>query len=400
MMKRLLIALSLVAAAALPARANVACALPFNLQNGTTADATQVMANYNALVACLGNAAIAGANNDITSLTALSTPISPAQGGSVTYVGALSTGSANAQSVTAVVPTNFSLTAGRQVTFISNFNNTGATTLNVAFTGAVNFYRRTQFGIAPMVGGELVQNHQVTAIYDGTQWQIISITPAMVGEIRDYTGLAANAPPAGWLYADGSCLSRTTYAALFAVISTNFDPTGSTCDGASFALPDARGRVLAGQDNQGGNGAASRITTGGGGCNGSIIGGAGCGAQNVTMSQGNLPSVSFTVSGITLSDPGHTHTASVTDPGHSHGITYNNVVGLTGTGAGGFAGGAFTSAQVNASINSNTTGVTVSNASSTTGVTIGSQGSAASGGNSTPMLILPPLQIVKKMIKL
>ena len=54
------------------AQAGVSCSVPFNLQNGTTADATQVMANYNALIACLANAAAAGANNDITSLLALS----------------------------------------------------------------------------------------------------------------------------------------------------------------------------------------------------------------------------------------------------------------------------------------------------------------------------------------
>ena len=42
-------------------RAGVSCTLPFVLTNGTIADATQVMANYNALVTCLGSAAAAGA---------------------------------------------------------------------------------------------------------------------------------------------------------------------------------------------------------------------------------------------------------------------------------------------------------------------------------------------------
>src|SRR5690242_8905810 len=36
--------------------ANAACTLPFQLTNGQTADATQVMANFNALIACLGSA--------------------------------------------------------------------------------------------------------------------------------------------------------------------------------------------------------------------------------------------------------------------------------------------------------------------------------------------------------
>ena len=57
-MKRLLVGL-LFSLWVTCAAANVPCSLPFNLLNGTTADATQVMANYNALVTCLGNAAIA-----------------------------------------------------------------------------------------------------------------------------------------------------------------------------------------------------------------------------------------------------------------------------------------------------------------------------------------------------
>jgi hypothetical protein len=43
--------------------ARAQCALPYQLTNGQVADATQVMANYNALLACLNNAAPAGSNN-------------------------------------------------------------------------------------------------------------------------------------------------------------------------------------------------------------------------------------------------------------------------------------------------------------------------------------------------
>src|SRR5713226_2655660 len=103
------------------ASANVPCTLPFNLQNNTTADATQVMANYNALVTCLGNAAAAGANNDINALAALTVPITPAQGGTPVFVGGTSTGSANAQIVASTTPATFALTVGYQVTFIAGF---------------------------------------------------------------------------------------------------------------------------------------------------------------------------------------------------------------------------------------------------------------------------------------
>lgn len=51
--------------------AGVPCSLPFDLLNGTVADATQVMANYNAIITCLLSAAASGVNSDITSLTAV-----------------------------------------------------------------------------------------------------------------------------------------------------------------------------------------------------------------------------------------------------------------------------------------------------------------------------------------
>jgi microcystin-dependent protein len=57
---------------------------------------------------------------------------------------------------------------------------------------------------------------------------------------------ASSAPAAGWLECDGATLSRTTYAALFAVIGTAFGVgDGST----TFALPDLRGEFLRGWDH-------------------------------------------------------------------------------------------------------------------------------------------------------
>lgn len=59
--------------------------LPYTLTNGSTADATQVMADFNQIVNNVNaNAAANGANSDITSLTGLSTPLSISQGGSGT----------------------------------------------------------------------------------------------------------------------------------------------------------------------------------------------------------------------------------------------------------------------------------------------------------------------------
>jgi len=56
--------------------------LPVNILNGTVADATQVMANFNAIVTSVNaNAANNGLNSNITVLTGLTTALSSSQGG-------------------------------------------------------------------------------------------------------------------------------------------------------------------------------------------------------------------------------------------------------------------------------------------------------------------------------
>lgn len=60
------------------------------------------------------------------------------------------------------------------------------------------------------------------------------------GMVASFAGAAA---PSGWLLADGSAVSRTTYAALFTAIGT----THGVGDGSlTFNLPDGRGRVAVG----------------------------------------------------------------------------------------------------------------------------------------------------------
>lgn len=174
-----------------PAQAGVTCSLPFNIQNGTTADATQVMANYNALVTCLTNAAAAGVNNDITALTALSTPLTPAQGGSSVYYSAsASGGTANAQTVASVVPNSFSLATGKRIVFVAGATNTGPMTLNVNSTGATNVFYPTPSGPLALTGGEVKSGNIVEAYYDGTQYQLITNNLAVLGPLTNVAAAA------------------------------------------------------------------------------------------------------------------------------------------------------------------------------------------------------------------
>jgi microcystin-dependent protein len=54
---------------------------------------------------------------------------------------------------------------------------------------------------------------------------------------------AMNSVPTGWLAANGTAVSRTTYAALFAAIGTTY---GAGTGGTTFNLPDLRGYFVRG----------------------------------------------------------------------------------------------------------------------------------------------------------
>ena len=74
---------------------------------------------------------------------------------------------------------------------------------------------------------------------------------APIGSVYAFAG--ANSP-AGWLTCNGALLSRTTYAALFAVIGTTY---GAGDGSTTFALPDFRNMFLRGHDTSTGRGLGS-----------------------------------------------------------------------------------------------------------------------------------------------
>jgi microcystin-dependent protein len=81
----------------------------------------------------------------------------------------------------------------------------------------------------------------------------------------------APAPPAGWLLCDGSAISRSTYANLFAAVGINF---GGGDGIATFNLPDLRGRFARGADHGAGHdpNAAARTMSSAGGPAGDAVG--------------------------------------------------------------------------------------------------------------------------------
>ena len=104
---------------------------------------------------------------------------------------------------------------------------------------------------------------------------------APTGSLLPFAGASA---PSGWLLCFGQTVSRTTYAALYAVVGTTY---GAGDGSTTFALPDLRGRVPGGKDNMGGS-AASRLTTSGSGVDGATLGATG-GTETHTLTTAQMP---------------------------------------------------------------------------------------------------------------
>lgn len=130
------------------------------------------------------------------------------------------------------------------------------------------------------------QNHLTTAgdilafVSEGSGnwrevWRNVAGGTELPGTIKIDAGTSV---PDGWLHCYGQAVSRTTYSAIFARLSTTYgEGDGST----TFNLPDLRGRVVAGQDDMGGT-SANRLTNQSGGLNGDTLGATG-GAETHTL---------------------------------------------------------------------------------------------------------------------
>ena len=129
----------------------------------------------------------------------------------------------------------------------------------------------------------------------------VGSTHLLTGEIKLYAGVSAPLYP--WLVCDGSIVSRSKYARLFSVIGTQY---GEGNDSITFRLPDLRGRVPIGVDNQ-----QLRLD------NATEVGATG-GDTNHTLTIEELPEHFHNQGTLTNSKAG-LHTHSVYDPGHNHG---------------------------------------------------------------------------------
>lgn len=176
---------------------------------------------------------------------------------------------------TYILPVGNPVVTGTTIT--SNWANTTLSDIGTALTGSV-----AADGQTPITGNLQMGGNKITGMADGTSLtdaatygQVVGINSVVTGTIQMWPTTSA---PTGYLLCAGSAVSRTTYAALFAVIGTTF---GSGDGSTTFNLPNYADRFPIGT----GTIAASIGATGG------------------------------TKDAVVVS---HTHT--ITDPGHLHSI--------------------------------------------------------------------------------
>ena len=227
-------------------------------------------------------------------------------------------------------------------TAVGNFNVAG----NLTVTGTSNF---VGIPTAPTAAAGTNTTQLATTAF-------VTQNAVLTGALLMWpTGTA----PSGYLLCTGTAVSRTTYAALFAIIGTTF---GAGDGSTTFNLPNYTNRMPYG----------------------TTVGATGGSADAIVVSHTHTA---------TVTDPQHSHSASssVTDPGHHHSTNVSN----SGGGSGPWTvqtnptytidtNTATTGISVSTSINNASTGISVSNA------TVGSSGTNAN---------LPPYLGINFIIK-
>jgi len=135
------------------------------------------------------------------------------------------------------------------------------------------------------------------------------------GTIKHYAG---GVVPSPYLACDGSAVSRTTYAALFAIIGITYGAGDTT---TTFNVPDFRGRGLLGDGA--GPGLTPRTVGQSLGTEVHSIGSANLPTHTHTIDHGHNDGVSSGTTGVTANN--HTHTI---DHGHSAGVS-SGTTGVT-----------------------------------------------------------------------
>lgn len=131
-----------------------------------------------------------------------------------------------------------------------------------------------------------------SAVTTSLDYKVTVLSPP--GMIVQYAGSSA---PTGWLLCDGSSVSAITYANLYAAIGTTY---GAGSGGATFNVPNLKGRIPVGRDS-----AQTEFD---------VLGETG-GAKTHTLSSTEMPSHTHTQNSHTHTQDSHNHSQNA----HLHG---------------------------------------------------------------------------------
>lgn len=208
-------------------------------------------------------------------------------------------------------------------------------------------------GALTALGGGTTGKAVFTAADVAAALVALGLTNASVpaGQIGHFFRASA---PAGWLWANGAAVSRTTYATLWSAMGSPNTGDGST----TFTLPDLRGEFLRGWDN-----------------------GRGVDAGRVLGSAQAAAMLNHTHGGTTNPDGVHAH--GISDPGHTH--TYAEYGGNSGSGDGeAYDAGGFRMRTFNRTTNSGATGISINNSVAHTHAFTSGEPSAGGGAETRP----------------
>lgn len=221
----------------------------------------------------------AGTSSTTGTVTSISTT-SPITGGTITGTGTIGINAASANTASYVVQRDASgnFSAG---TITASLTGTASTATNLAGGGAGQVPYQSASGTTAMLSAGTSGQVLTSSGTSAPTWS--NVMPS--GTIMQYAGATA---PTGYLICDGSAVSRTTYATLFAVTSTTYGVgNGST----TFNLPNLQSRLPIGAGTGSGLTLRTRGTT--------------YGTETFTLASGNIPQLT---SGNMSANASHSHT--------------------------------------------------------------------------------------------
>lgn len=282
------------------------------------------------------------------------------------YVGA--NASLGGSAITVTSGSGYGLRTGSQPD--TTATNNAATATNNATTTGVTVYTTTAVNNSTVAtnqdtGGNSPHNNMQPGIAKTTAIKAIP-SPATATEMAPGTSISGywSAAPSGYLIEDGSAVSRSTYANLFAVIGTTYGTgNGST----TFNLPDSKGRISVNRSSL-----DTEFDTMG----------EKAGTKTVTLSLSELPSHTHIQDAHNHTQNAHTH--SIYDPAHNHTQNSHNHTqnahshsghvantSFGGTSAPGASGGSYSWRWANMpNVTATNQSTTATNNSATTGITM------------------------------